>query len=154
VDRAFSLTHPKFHNKNFDFVIRVLLDNGYPLKLIFDVFNQRLKYLFKKHDDTNDKTLEKASSFFTTPYLPNVTEQFRSIIKNMNIRLSYFSLNKLKKFIRAHKDNIPSECKNNVVYKINCSECDASYVGQTSRMLKTRVSEHRSVIVRKIITNY
>jgi len=97
VDRAFSLSHPRFHNKNLDFVIRVLLDNGYPLKLIFDVFNQRLKYLINKHDDTNDKTQENASSFFTIPYLPKVTEQYRNIIKNMDIKLSFFSLNKLKK---------------------------------------------------------
>lgn len=147
------MLHPRFHNKNFDFVVKILLDNCYPLNLIFDVFNQRLKYLINKHEDISDKTQENASSFFTVPYLPSVTEQFRNIIKNTNIRLSFFSLNKLKKFIRAHKDNIPKKCKNNVVYKLNCSDCDASYVGQTSRMLKTRISEHRSQINRSV-TNY
>ena len=32
--------------------------------------------------------------------------------------------------------------KSNIVYKINCYDCDASYVGETGRALKTRVSEH------------
>jgi len=30
------------------------------------------------------------------------------------------------------------------MYKICCNDCDASYMGQTSRLLKTRVAEHRN----------
>lgn len=35
-----------------------------------------------------------------------------------------------------------------MVYKIPCGDCDASYVGQTKRLLKTRISEHRNHINR------
>jgi len=31
-----------------------------------------------------------------------------------------------------------------VVYRIECEECDASYVGQTKRQLITRIKEHKS----------
>ena len=34
--------------------------------------------------------------------------------------------------------------KRRVVYKITCPRCDACYVGQTSRHLKTRFSEHKN----------
>ena len=33
--------------------------------------------------------------------------------------------------------------KSNVVYKINCNNCNASYVGQTCRRLGVRLKEHR-----------
>jgi len=33
-----------------------------------------------------------------------------------------------------------------VVYTFCCKNCDASYIGQTSRQLKTRISEHRNHI--------
>ncbi|KYN27812.1 hypothetical protein ALC57_02877 [Trachymyrmex cornetzi] len=45
-----------------------------------------------------------------------------------------------------HKDILPREKRKNVVYKISCKSCDASYVGQTKRKLKTRLAEHRNHI--------
>jgi len=30
-----------------------------------------------------------------------------------------------------------------VVYKIDCRDCDLSYIGQTKRHLETRVKEHK-----------
>ncbi|KYN27438.1 hypothetical protein ALC57_03147 [Trachymyrmex cornetzi] len=50
--------------------------------------------------------------------------------------------------IKAQKDSLPADCKKNIVYKIDCSDCDASYVGQTCRQLKTRISEHKNDINR------
>jgi len=32
----------------------------------------------------------------------------------------------------------------NVVYKLRCAQCDALYVGQIRKLLKTKIDEHRS----------
>lgn len=48
VDRAFLLSHPRYHNKNMELVIKTLLDNSYPLPLIFKTIHERLKFLIKK----------------------------------------------------------------------------------------------------------
>jgi len=58
--------------------------------------------------------------------------------------LAFSCYNKLSKFIKGHKNALPSFSRSNVVYKINCLDCDASYVGQTKRTLNARVSEHRN----------
>jgi len=42
IDRAFFLLHPTFQQKNLEFVINVLLDNGYPLAFIFDKLRKRI----------------------------------------------------------------------------------------------------------------
>jgi len=46
IDRAIKLSHPSFHEKNLRLCIKLLLDNGYPLDLIFNKINLRLKKLF------------------------------------------------------------------------------------------------------------
>ena len=46
------------------------------------------------------------------------------------------------RFIKTGKDKIKKDELSNVVYQINCKDCDYSYVGQTKRKLKTRLKEH------------
>ena len=62
--------------------------------------------------------------------------------------MSYTGLNKLNCFIKVQKDRLNKDKKTGVVYKINCRDCDASYVGQTKRLLKTRIEEHKKHISR------
>ena len=40
------------------------------------------------------------------------------------------------------KDKNVKNYNSNVVYKINCNDCNASCVGQTSRRLSVRIKEH------------
>jgi len=56
--------------------------------------------------------------------------------------IGYRILNKLTGFIKRHKDKNSFENNSNVVYKISCNNCNASYVGQTKRKVKTRINEH------------
>ena len=52
------------------------------------------------------------------------------------------TLNKTKSVISSLKFPVPDMLKSNVVYKITCSRCQSSYVGQTSRHLQQRFREH------------
>jgi len=65
-----------------------------------------------------------------------------------NIKLCFFGINKLSSIIRVQKDPLPPLSHSNVVYKLRCTQCDASYVEQTRRLLKIRIDEHRNHIRR------
>jgi len=51
-------------------------------------------------------------------------------------------MNNLNRFIKTGKDKIKKDELSNVVYLINCKDCNYSYVGQTKRKLKTRIKEY------------
>jgi len=152
VDRIFLLSHPEFHQKNLALIIKILLENDYPLEFIFNTIRSRIKSLI------NDKTMQQKNNnqknelnnnkkiWFTVPYIKPTSDKFKNIINGMVSRVSFYSMNKLGKLIKAQKDSLPKFSNMNVVYKINCKDCDASYVGQTGRQLKTRISEHKNHI--------
>jgi len=48
VDRAILLSSPTFQQKNLEYVTRVLLENAYPIDLIFSKMNCRIKELIRR----------------------------------------------------------------------------------------------------------
>jgi len=73
IDRVL-LSHPKFHKENFDMVIKILLDNGYPLDLIFSTIRRRLHSRINyKH--RNLKESENNPSFFIIPYVSHIAKK-------------------------------------------------------------------------------
>jgi len=151
IDRVILLSHPKFHIKNISLATKILLDNNYPVDFVFNVFHERIKTLIHRNKSSitpNNNNNSDSGSFFTIPYIPNFSEKFNNVTRPLDVRISYQSLNKLNKIIKVHKDPLPGSSQSNVVYKINCRDCDASYVGQTGRQLSTRVKEHKNHMVR------
>ena len=49
----------------------------------------------------------------------------------------------LKQVLVRPKDKVTDGEKSGVVYRINCNECDASYIGQTGRNFRVRLGEHK-----------
>jgi len=88
-------------------------------------------------------------NYFVILYIDHTAGKFIKLFKNIpTFKLVFFGINKLNKFIKVHKDPLPFLACSNVVYKINGLHCDFSYVGQTRRLLKQRIEEHRNHIRR------
>jgi len=126
-----------------------------PLNLIFSSIRRRLQTRsYLNSQKCNDKKEVLSYSYFTIPYVSCISKKFMQFFKNISFsKLAFSCYNKLSKFIMVHKDSLPSSARSNVIYKINCLDCDASYVNQTKRTLNTRVSEHRSHARRNSIQN-
>ncbi|KYN20105.1 hypothetical protein ALC57_07533 [Trachymyrmex cornetzi] len=145
------------------------LSNGYPLKMIFDNMNKRTKKLrangcteIGENVNDNNNNGEKLRNLIVFPYIKTITSKVTKVINKSKTIIGYRCINKLDRFINTHKDKNEYRDNNNVIYKINCIDCDVSYVGQTKRHLKTRIKEHRNNIkyeskhsvVTKHITDY
>jgi len=155
IDRTVLLSHPQFHEKNLKHIIGTLLDNCFPLPFIFSTINTRLKTLANKfvteiNMNDNDKLMmEDKKNFFTIPYIKSISESFLPIARKYGFDIAYTIPNTLSRYIIRGKDRIDSMSQNDCVYKISCSNCDSSYVGQTKRQLETRLKEHKSDIKKK-----
>ncbi|KAG5309544.1 DEN1B protein, partial [Acromyrmex insinuator] len=147
VDKTiFCLCHPKFQQNNLIDAIKVFLQNGYPLSFIFSTIHNRIKYHINKFNNLNKNKDDSGGRFFTIPYVNTISERFIPVVNMLNCKLAFTIPNTLRSFIRRGKDDLEHVQSQNVVYRISCDDCDASYVGQTKRQLKTRLHEHVSDI--------
>jgi len=123
--------------------------------MIFNTVNSRSSYLFSKLNNKNRIIInykvnnKKKKNWFTIPYIQAISYRFKNITKDFKANLAFFSLNKLGYIV---KDILPKSSQKNVVYKLSCKDCNATYVGQTCRKLKTRINEHKNHICRKTAT--
>lgn len=150
--QSFLLSHSLFHQKNFNLIINILINNNYPLEFIFQTLHNRLKFLIH-NSNTIVKTPDKENvdvsfKFFIVPYVPLISDGFKSLARDIGIRMSYVSLNKLHCFIKVQKDKLFRLSSRNVMYRIDCNNYDASYVRQMGRQLQIRINEHRNHIRR------
>jgi len=53
---------------------------------------------------------------------------------------------KLDTIIWKGKDRFDAQQETEVVYKINCNDCDKVYIGQTKRHLAMRINKHKNNI--------
>ena len=80
-----------------------------------------------------------------TIVLPNVrglSEAIKQTLLSANIWVVFQPYTTLRKELVHVKDPTLPGKKANVVYKIPCSACPAVYIGQTGRLLETRIAEH------------
>ena len=67
---------------------------------------------------------------------------YSAVAPFVNIRIIFKSVVKLSKLSRL-KSRFAIHNESNVVYKVNCKDCPAFYVGMTTRQLCQRLREHK-----------
>ena len=69
--------------------------------------------------------------------------KFVSRLKNLYDNQTIFTTRKLRTCLPTLKSSFDKNLKSHVVYKVTCKVCGSIYVGQTSRHVTTRSSEHQ-----------
>ena len=90
--------------------------------------------------------------FIALPYFGNLSLAIRTYLQNSinknvsfcKIKVAFKSTIFLSK-LSCYKDKVPFNLRCNVVYKLWCGICNASYYGETCQHLNIRVGEHSSV---------
>jgi len=148
-DKIMLLTDQKHQKRNFEIIINNLQTNNYPTSFIFNSINRRIKYLKEKNFDKIKNINDNKNSYCVIPFTKGVSNKFSHILAKYDIKTAFFGNNKLDQIIKTGKDQLNVTQQRNVVYRISCTQCNMTYVGQTKRQLKTRIKEHKLDINKK-----
>ncbi|XP_025268300.1 uncharacterized protein LOC112639226 [Camponotus floridanus] len=148
VDHAILLADTRFHAKNIEAVRRTLSNNCFPNQIINRHVQKRL-YFLKHRDKTNtDNESDNAAtpSYISLPFVDGWSDDVDRFFKKIGFKVVYNVPKKLNSLIKRGKDRLPINNRTEVVYKLDCKNCNVSYIGQTKRHVSTRVKEHRNNI--------
>lgn len=150
-NRIEKICHPDLVDANIKKLHKIFQDNSYPKqmlnKLLYETNTIAIEQPQPRPEqienmDENSPTMKYGS----LPNLGNLTNKIKNCFKDEKVKIATYNTKTVKRLFSKLKDSTPTPLKSNVVYKINCSECDGTYVGQTSQWLKSRLSLHRSDI--------
>ena len=82
--------------------------------------------------------------YASVPYVKGTSERLQRVFKSHEITLVHKPFNSLRSQLVRVKDRTENLKKCGTVCHIHCEQCDKDYVGETSRLLETRVKEHLS----------
>ena len=140
-------------HRELEFLRKVLNDNGFPLGFTNKHIGKQLNKIRNKRE--TPVTANRATLYFSIPFLGHRSFSLRNKVKHLvqnfypqiSLKAVFKPQNRLGDIFRF-KDVIPSDLKSSVVYHFKCSSCNATYVGQSKRQLRTRISEHKGVSFR------
>lgn len=86
-------------------------------------------------------------AYRSLPYVEGLTHKFMNLFSSFdNIKIAQYNVVTNRIFFKNIKDTVPVLNRSNVVYQIKCRDCSLSYIGQTSQILKNRITLHKSDI--------
>ena len=77
------------------------------------------------------------------PYVEGTSEKLRSILRSHKIRSTFYTNKTLCKLLCKPKDRLATEDKSNILYKIDCSNCEEVYFLESKPSLKSRSDEQK-----------
>ena len=141
LDRAFKICSPEYLQNEISLIKKQLIDNNYPKKFIQKEINKcYIQSTNNNHQVQNPDINNK--KYIATPYVSGTNERIQRILSKYNIFLGNKSSNTIKNLLVKPKDKVKTNDKCNIVYKLNCNNCNVEYIGETGRNLCTRMEEH------------
>ena len=80
-----------------------------------------------------------------------LVENPRRILRSYKTRSTFSTENTLCKLLYKSEDRIATDNKEIIIYKTDCSNCEAVYFGESKRSLKLCLDEHKISVENYVI---
>ena len=124
-----------------------LLRNGYKENYIDTHIKKVIDKQLSSNVSIREKEEEQKQGYILKVQYGQGFEHLKSTLKNL-LNTESQSIHVIGETVKAAsylstKCRTPKEAESNLVYRFKCHGCDAQYIGETKRHLRTRVAEHR-----------
>lgn len=154
-NRVIKLSHPSLKNESLNQLKHILIDNSYPLNLINKILfsSEYQNSITKSYRNDQITSINNTSPhsqtinptfFISLPHIQELTPRIINVLKNDNIKFSKTNIKTVSTIFSKLKTKLDTKEKSNIVYEIPCTECDQTYIGQTSRNTIGRITSHKS----------
>ncbi|XP_067029582.1 uncharacterized protein [Acropora muricata] len=92
----------------------------------------------------SEESIKERGIYASVPYIKPTSERLQRAFKSHEITLIHKPFNSLRSQLVRVEDKTENLKKCGTVYHIHCKQCDKNYVGETARLLETRIKEHLS----------
>ena len=118
-------------------VSKALESNNYPGKFVDRVY---------RRVPQAPVTDQRVNHSIVIPYIRGLSEAIKRVFSPVRVRVLFRPHSTLRQQLFHVKDPTPVLQMANVVYSIPCTTCSATYIGQTGRLLSTRLDEHKAAV--------
>ena len=151
VHRAYKLSsnYYLFHTE-LNFLRNFFSKNGFPRHLIENKIGQ---YLTKQYNRSEPlPTAPKKTMYFKFPYYGDYSNKMEHKLKDLlteyfpqfDFRIVFSNQFTIQSFFTT-KEKLPTELRSDIIYMYTCGDCNASYIGQSSKTAKFRWCQHLGI---------
>ena len=114
--------------------------NEFPKQIVKNAIKQTLNE--KEQNNVKEENENMIKMFL--PFEKGISEAISRMSKRFNVKVIHTKSRSLNSLVKpARKNEKEKETEQGVVYKVKCKDCGKLYIGETGRMLKLRLKEHK-----------
>ena len=140
----FSLTSPKFYNDIRAQFFEILKFNNFPKIIAKKILNSPSNEFSQRETTVTNVTNSPNVRYVSIPYTGIYFDRIKHIVNSDTTKIAAKSFynNKMNFYSKLKDKNEKLKCSN-LVYSINCNQCDGVYIGETGTYLANRVYRHK-----------
>lgn len=134
----------KDYNDELKIIFSIATANGYSKQEITHIHNKVKNNVNKQKSPVQAVASNNSPNniFVGIEYNKKLENILSNTFKKYDRTVAYKTSNKLQNKLRPVTDTLHDPFSGSGVYRINCSDCNKFYIGQTGRSFKTRFKEH------------
>lgn len=143
ISRVMMLSSTRFQEKNIMKIYTILGKNGYGKMLIDRLLT---KFISRQRIPVQNNSEQLSPKYIGVGYVHHLTEKLTKLYARYDkkLKIGYKPSKRVDRIVKNDGIVTPVMEKHNVVYSIQCKNCDGVYIGQTGQKLKNRIRQHKA----------